>query len=434
MRHSRTPMRAALLLLLFVPTIAAIRSVFPTAAAAADPDRRDLERVLKFLSDDRLAGRGSFTEGNAAAARFIAAEFTASGLRPAPGCDSLITPFTVTRVVPESVAVTLDGQAVPPSDLIVSTEAADGAWTLSDSFPVVRMGQAFDREMFRKNNCLILVPRIHEKTFQRYRRFLGGPRTFFGPAAPGALVAILTDSAAAGSMVARFRGRSESPALSNVVGVIPGKRPNDVLLFSAHYDHLGIVRPVDDDSIANGANDNASGTTALIGLAKYFSAREQPERTLVFAALAAEEIGGFGARRLLEGLNPDSIAAMVNIEMVGTVSKFGPRAFWITGYERSSLGELVSRELEGTGFTVHPDPYPDENLFFRSDNALFARAGVPAHSFSTNPIDLDTVYHTVNDEFDRLDPAHLTEIVRGLALGVQGIVDGRQTPGRLKLE
>ena len=125
---------------------------------------------------------------------------------------------------------------------------------------------------------------------------------------------------------------------------------------------------------------------------------------------------------------------MVNLEMVGTVSKFGPRTFWITGYERSSLGDLVSRELTGTGYAVHPDPYPEENLFFRSDNALFARAGVPAHSFSTNPIDLDTVYHTVNDEFDRLDVAHLSEIVRGIALGVQGVVDGRQTPGRISIE
>ncbi len=428
------PPRKLIPAVLLMATMVSIRFASPAPAVAGGPDADDLRRVLKFLSDDRLLGRGSFTDGNTGAARFIAAEFSAAGLRPAPGNDSLIAPFTVTRVVPESVGVTLDGRPVPAGELIVATDAAGGEWTLSDSFPAIRMGETFDREMFRKKNCAILVPRVHEKMFQRYRRFLSGPRTYFGDGAPGALVAVLTDTAAAGSLVARFRGRTETPALSNVVGVIPGKRPNDIVLFSAHYDHLGIIRAVDGDSIANGANDNASGTTALIGLAKYFSSREQPERTLIFAALAAEEIGGFGARRLLEGLDPDSIAAMVNLEMVGTVSKFGPRTFWITGYDRSSLGELVSRELAGTGFTVHPDPYPEQNLFYRSDNALFARAGVPAHSFSTDPIDLDSVYHTVDDEFDRLDPAHLTEIVRGIALGIQGVVDGRQTPGRIEGE
>lgn len=411
-----------------------IVSIASLAGSVSGPDRADVGRVLRFLSDDRLAGRASFTPGNEEAARFIAAEFAAAGLRPAPGSDSILSPFTVHRIVPESVSVTIDGRAVPPAEFFVVSGVPAAERTLSDSFPVMRMGATFERELFRRRDGLLLVPRSHAQMFGRFRRFLGGPRTTFDPPAGGVLAAVLTDDTAAGAATVSFRGRHETPGLANVVGTIPGRRAGEIVLFSAHYDHLGILPAADGDSIANGANDNASGTTALIALARRFAAGGVPERTLVFAALAAEEIGGFGARRLLSTLAPESVAAMINLEMLGTVSKFGPRTFWMTGYERSDLGKMMAAELAGTGFTLHPDPYPAENLFFRSDNAVFARAGVPAHTISTDPIDQNPVYHTVGDEADRLDVAHLEETIRGIALAVRGVVEGRHTPGRLRLE
>jgi Zn-dependent M28 family amino/carboxypeptidase len=120
--------------------------------------------------------------------------------------------------------------------------------------------------------------------------------------------------------------------------------------------------------------------------------------------------------------------------MVGKVSKFGPRTFWLTGFDRGTLGPMISEELDGSGYRILPDPYPEERLFFRSDNAVFARAGVPAHTISTTQIDIDTVYHTVEDEVERLDAGHLAETARGIALGIRGIVEGRHTPGRLSRE
>jgi hypothetical protein len=399
-----------------------------------DVDSADVSRILRFLADDRLQGRGSFTPGSEEAAVFIAAEFASAGLFPQAGSDSIIDRFTVRRVVRESVSVALNGAAVRDEDLIVSTELDRGDWSLGDTFPATAMGEKFDRELLRGTNRILLVPRVHAQLFSRYRRFLNRPRTYYGEPEPGVLVAILTDTVTAAACTVTLRGRTETPSLLNVVGVIPGKRKDDVLLFSAHYDHLGIVRPVNGDSIANGADDDASGTTALVALAKVFAASGTPERTLMFAAFAAEEIGGFGSRRLLDRMKPESIAAMVNLEMVGTVSKFGPGTFWLTGYERSSLGRLIGEELEGSGWTLHPDPYPEENLFFRSDNAVFARAGVPAHSLSTTRIDVDSLYHTVDDEFDRIDVSHLAGVVRGVARGVRGLVNGTQTPGRITLE
>jgi hypothetical protein len=334
-------------------------------------------------------------------------------------------------VTPETTSVVLNGAAVPDSECFVSTGAAEGSWALSDSFPARVMGETFDRELLRKGRGVVLVPRIHAKMFQRSRRFATGPRIFDHPAEPGAVVAILTDSTVARSASITYRGRIDTPELENVVGVIPGKRTDEIVLFSAHYDHLGILRPVGNDSIANGADDDASGTTALLLLAKHFASSGRPERTLVFASLAAEEIGGFGARQLLSTMQPDHIVAMVNIEMVGTESKFGPRTFWITGYDKSTLGQIVSDALAGSEFKAYPDPYPEQGLFLRSDNASFAKAGVPAHSFSTTRIDVDSAYHTVHDEFSRLDSTHLADIVRGLAIGVRGIVAGAATPTRI---
>jgi len=218
--------------------------------------------------------------------------------------------------------------------------------------------------------------------------------------------------------------------LANVVGMIEGNRGDEFVLFSAHYDHIGI-RPGADDTIANGANDDASGTTAVIELARYFKQQPKPERTLVFAAFTAEESGGFGSRHFSEQLDPDQVVAMFNIEMIGKPAVSGPNTAWITGYERSSFGEILSQAVEGTIYEFYADPYPDQNLFFRSDNATLARLGVPAHSISTTPIDVDPDYHQVSDEVDTLDLDHMTNTIRAIALAAQTIIAGEATPTRV---
>jgi Zn-dependent M28 family amino/carboxypeptidase len=230
---------------------------------------------------------------------------------------------------------------------------------------------------------------------------------------------------------ADVRGRSAQ--MANVVGMIPGRRSNEFVLFSAHYDHVGFQpgRAVDGDSIANGANDNASGTTAVISLARYFQALGQPERTLLFAAFTAEEIGGFGSRYFSNQLDPDEIVAMFNIEMIGKPAREGPNTAWITGFDRSDFGQILQRAVRGTQYEFYADPYPDQNLFFRSDNATLARLGVPAHSISTTPIDVDTDYHRVTDEVETLDLDHMTNTIRAIAAGARTIVSGAETPIRV---
>ncbi len=230
--------------------------------------------------------------------------------------------------------------------------------------------------------------------------------------------------------------------MNNVVGKLEGKsRKNEYVIFSAHYDHIGklVVTNTDSlgnktvlpDSIANGADDDASGTTAVIALAKYFKKMNNNERTLVFVAFTAEEIGGFGSKYFSEQMNPDQVMAMINIEMIGKPSKWGKNSAFMTGIEKSSLGEIMQKNLIGTPFAINKDPYPEQDLFYRSDNATLARQGVPAHSFSTDQIDSDLLYHSVDDEFESLDMSNITTTIKALAIATKSIISGIDTPTRV---
>jgi len=209
-----------------------------------------------------------------------------------------------------------------------------------------------------------------------------------------------------------------------------GKK-EEYVIFSGHYDHLGILKPVKGDSIANGADDDASGTTAVITLAKYYKKLNNNARTLIFAAFTAEEIGGFGSRYFSKQFKADKVMAMFNIEMIGTESKWGINSAFITGYERTDMGKILEKNLSGSQFTFYPDPYPQQQLFYRSDNASLARQGVPAHTISTFEIDVDKHYHTLDDDIDHLDMKNMAAIIRSIAISSKTIVEGKDTPTRV---
>ena len=219
--------------------------------------------------------------------------------------------------------------------------------------------------------------------------------------------------------------------LRNVVGVLPGHDANraaEQVIFSSHYDHLGLLPAVAGDSIANGADDDASGTTAVVALAEYFKKKNDNARPLVFVAFAAEEIGGFGARYFSRQLDAKQIVAMFNIEMIGKQAKFGPNTAFITGFDKSDFGSILQQNAKGTVFRFEADPYPDQNLFYRSDNATLARLGVPAHTISTDQIPTDKRYHSVDDEVDSLDLANMTAVITAIGRSAAGIVSGPANP------
>jgi len=219
---------------------------------------------------------------------------------------------------------------------------------------------------------------------------------------------------------------------NNVIGILPGKsKPNEYVVFSAHYDHLG-MKNSGDDRVYNGANDDASGVTAVIALAKFFKELNQNERTIIFVAFTGEEVGGFGSKYFSQGINPDNVVAMFNIEMIGTESKWGKNSAYITGYEKSNFGEILQKNLKGSNFSFNPDPYPSEQLFYRSDNARLAALGVPAHTISTSKMDSEANYHQESDEVSTLDLDNMTEIIKSIAISSQSIVKGTDTPSRVK--
>src|SRR5437773_109418 len=172
---------------------------------------------------------------------------------------------------------------------------------------------------------------------------------------------------------------------TNVIGILPGRDPvlaKETILLSAHLDHLGIGREVNGDKIYNGADDDASGVTAVLELAKALASDPGPKRTVVFALFGSEEIGGYGARYFQE--HPPvpfaSLVANLEFEMIGRPdAAVAPHTLWLTGYERSNLGPA----LKVFGARLVADPHTEQSFFRRSDNYVLALKGIIAHTVSS---------------------------------------------------
>jgi hypothetical protein len=210
----------------------------------------------------------------------------------------------------------------------------------------------------------------------------------------------------------------------NVLGVLRGSDPQlagEVVVVGAHFDHIGIRPAVNGDSIANGADDDASGVVAVIEAARIIASGPRPKRTLVFVAFTGEESGGYGVRWYTQ--HPpfplDKHLAEVQVEMIGRPdTAAGPGKAWLTGYERSTMGST----LAAAGLPVIADPRSSEDFYSRSDNIVLARMGIIAHTLSS--FGMHKEYHTVDDEVELVDFAHMTEMVNLVARAVRIVADG----------
>jgi Zn-dependent M28 family amino/carboxypeptidase len=211
----------------------------------------------------------------------------------------------------------------------------------------------------------------------------------------------------------------------NVLGVIRGSDPalkNEYVLVDAHYDHLGIGRPVNGDSIYNGADDDASGVTAVLEIARQVHNGPKPKRTVVFAAMIGEEVGLLGTNWYIAhpAIPLTQMAANLEIEMIGRPDSLagGVGKAWLTGYERSTMGD----ELAANGIPIVPDKRPDEHFFERSDNIAFAMRGIPAHTLSSFNLHAD--YHRPSDEISKVDFVHMAGVINAGARAVRLLTDG----------
>jgi hypothetical protein len=397
-----------------------------------------------FLASDALAGRGSATRDEEIAATYVASRFESYGLQHAPGMNSYIQAAGV-----ESVQ--LDGKATIAAGSASLAEGADFDLLLSPgdsaSGPLVRVavadvktakiaagsavlltggtdpGAVFGafRQVNQSKPALVLIAAT-PALGSLYDMMGGKTRTpihLAGDTAPGrngnvVLVRSADKLPADGTTVSlAVHPLPPSPRQTyNAIGYLPGTDPKaGTILLSAHLDHLGIGRPVNGDSVYNGADDDAAGTTAVMELAHALGAGARPRRSILFVCYGSEELGLLGSRYF--GEHPpvpiSDLVTNLEFEMIGQQDPKMPKGvLLLTGWERSNLGPT----LKERGALIGPDPYPEQHFFERSDNYSLALQGVVAHTaagWGTTP-----VYHKPDDDLAHIDIDFMTAAIQSL--------------------
>lgn len=406
---------------------------------------------ISYLASDGLKGRDNYSPEIQIAASYIANRFQENGLVASDGISGtdFLQKYQITKVTPEQLKLTINGQKISSDNLVMASTVPNFSWLMNSNtknteFKVQSIGKNDDmRAIINRLNKqggkhLVLLNPAHKDLFERYRHYLLQGTTKLTPkntSKNSGGIIVITLSTIPVDEIKNLSASGVSSIrkneLANVVAILPGKtKPEEIVLYSAHYDHLG-VKPGEEGVIYNGADDDASGTTAIINLAQYYAKQGDNARTLMFAAFSAEEIGGFGSKYFSQQLEPHSITAMINIEMIGKPSKFGTGTMWMTGMERSDLGEKLNEVLAKSGKKIYKDPYPEQELFYRSDNATLARLGVPAHSFSSAQLDNDQHYHQISDDVASLNLESFRQVIEMLTIATQPLVNGSITPSRI---
>jgi len=212
----------------------------------------------------------------------------------------------------------------------------------------------------------------------------------------------------------------------NVVGFIEGIDPelkNEVVVLGAHYDHIGMGDKVQNDSIANGANDNASGTASVLAIAECLARLGTNKRSIVVALFSGEEKGLLGSKALSKKLKSQNIDlyTMLNFEMIGVPFTNRDYEIFITGYELSNLGDKLNSYTNSSMVGIS-DVAKKYNLFKRSDNYSFYKEfKVPSHTISSCDLTNFDFYHHVDDEIDQLDFVFMATTINKLIPGIMQI-------------
>lgn len=436
----RTPMAALL--------AASLLSAAPVAAQSVRTE--SVRAHVTFLASDALQGRASATRDEAIAAAYVAARFEEFGLKAAPGMTGYLQTVRIVRPRVEGAAALKIGgmSTLAPVLLNASGAPVRGKLTLfagseHKALPEAEVVLAtsadlppaqITRAMREKKIKLLILPETSASR-ELLGRIGGKPRlpARFEGAMPSPAPTVVTLPVAAIEALAAKAGSEveltlpglveDGATTTNAIGWLPGRDPKaGVLLLSAHLDHLG-KRP--DGTVMLGANDDASGTTAVLELARALARRGQMRRGILFVAYGSEEIGGFGAKHFADHppVPLSEIVANIEFEMIGAQDPKLPKgSLMMTGFERSTLGSVLMRH----GALVSADPYPEENFFQRSDNYALALKGIVAHTLSgwaTVP-----TYHQPSDTLDALDIDFITRAIRSLVKPIRSLANGSARP------
>ena len=202
----------------------------------------------------------------------------------------------------------------------------------------------------------------------------------------------------------------------NIVGFIEGNDPklkNEYVIIGAHYDHIGKIAAVNGDEIANGANDNASGSTAVTEVMKYFAKNKTNKRSLIFVFFSAEEKGLLGSKHLAKKLKVENLDLyfMFNFEMIGVPMKDKDFLLYLTGFGKTNMASKMN-EYNGEKVIGYVPAETKYQLFRASDNyPFFTEFEVPAQTVSTFDFENFDFYHKPDDEFELMDPKHMTNVI-----------------------
>jgi aminopeptidase YwaD len=427
---------------------------------------------MEFLASDALQGRGSSTHDELLAATYIASELRAYGIEPAGDDGGYIQKATlVKRTV-----------SAPPELSFVAGGSTNGAatvWTHGKEMEVLDLSQtefsgplqkinldggvvkvqpgavvfltgnddkkvrAARSEMFSQGAVAMLVApsAAKKKSWQEDGKKLPEMPTLVEGSISG-----MTDSSnllavddnaqevlrkLADGTFLHFKAHAGSEEKSytwNAVGILRGSDPSqrkNAILISAHLDHLGIGAPVNGDNIYNGADDDASGTIAVLELARVLGQGPKPRRTVIFALFGSEELGGLGSTYFREHppLPLTDIAVNLEFEMIGRADSSVPHdTLWLTGWERSNLGP----ELAAHGAKLVADPHPEMSFFRRSDNYVLAKKGVVAQTVSSYGLHKD--YHQPSDDLSHIDFQHMNAAIASLIGPMEWLVNADFRP------
>jgi hypothetical protein len=400
-----------------------------------------------FLATPALQGRGSATRDEAIAAAYVASQFEAFGLKTAPG----MTGYTqVAHVIKPRLAASptlaIAGEPLPSLKLLVGAGELRGKFAVMRSADPASMPEsaivvatdpkatspALMGAAESKRVKLMVVPETtgtreflaQSGNAPRLRSYLEG-----ADAPRGLIVATLSSgdiarlrARSAGELVLSAPVATDVAETTNAIGYLPGTDPDaGNLLISAHLDHLGLVN----GKIMPGANDDASGTSAVLELAHALASGPPLRRGILFVCYGSEEIGGLGSR-YFGAQTPvplSSIVANLELEMIAAQDPKVPAGhLMMTGFDRSTFGEILKKN----GALVAPDPYPEQHFFERSDNYSLALKGVIAHTVSGWAV--TPTYHQPTDTVANLDIQYMARAIQSLVEPLRAIANGAETP------
>jgi hypothetical protein len=438
------------------------RSKFPVGAEQITEGR--VLGTLSFLACDEMGGRGTGTNEFSIAAAYVASRFRGAGLVPLGDNDTYYHETIRSQVMlPSKYSIwDADKLGVEPIGLLA---ASDKPFKFEGSVPMIDL-----TNLDEVSSLSGVVQGTFETTAKGGRALSQLNRLAQKLESLGATALLLRSNAAsewtllARQMKDKPRVDSRNPVnipiilvpdsqtladpisidvpattivqqpMRNVIGVLRGSEPvlaDEAIVYTAHLDHLGTMSH-DGDNIYNGADDDASGVTAVLTLADAFAAANpKPKRSLVFMTFWGEESGLLGSKAYVARPSwpLDKITANVNIEMIGRPEDGARGKIWMTGWSESNLGSLMHEAAKPWGTDVFEHPKLSAMLYRASDNWSFVERGVIAHSFSGGSLHAD--YHKPDDEWERLEIPHMTQVIRGLFVGSLPMAAGEATPKKV---